>query len=265
MLTSESKEVVVGGNVEFSGVLLSDILTGMNHHAHAFDGCDEILNYLSLHGSEVDLLTLNTATLGDAFLAILEWMKGEGLLEEIPVILITGSEAIERVRVKTTCYGIKWIVTGEVRPERAAFLVNRLLFSRKGARDSGAVRVPASTQAEVAVIERSGDILNISETGLFLQTVSPLPPGTLVRLRFTLPGIDTTLDLEGAVVWGKRVEKGGGIFDGVGIRFRGVTADVERALHAYIEKEGVRCASELNFNVEKDNSLPHTKPQRSPS
>ncbi|MFQ5329586.1 MAG: PilZ domain-containing protein [Thermodesulfobacteriota bacterium] len=253
MLTSESKEVVVGGNVAFSGVLLSDILTGMNHHTRTFDCGADLRNFLSARAGEVDLLAIDIGSVGESFMAILEWMKGAGLVEQIPVILITGSEDIEKVRVKTTCYGAKWIVTRDIRPERVAFLVNRLLFSHRRVRDSESVRVPASIQAEVAVIDEAvGDILNISTTGLFLKTASPLPPGTMVRLRFALPGSDLRLDLEGAVVWGKRVEKGGGIFDGVGIRFKELSVDTQKALRDYIKEESGRCTSDMNFNVGAD-------------
>ncbi len=253
MLTSESKEIVVGGNCEVSGVLLSDIMAGMNHHAHTFDGGDDLRDFLSAHAGEVDLLTLDIRIVGEGCMTILEWMKGEGLLEQIPIILIAGSEELEQVRVKTTCYGVKRIITREVRPGRVAFLVNRLLFSGRRGRDSESMRVPSSIQAEVAVIERSaGDILNISATGIYLQTASPLPPGTLVRLRFALPGRDVRLDLQGAVVWGKRVERGGGIFDGVGIRFEGLSPDVQHTLREYIKEESAKCTSELNFTMDED-------------
>jgi uncharacterized protein (TIGR02266 family) len=255
VLTSESKEIVVGGNGEYLGVLLSDILAGMNHHAHTFDDSDDLFDFLSAHTGEVDLLTLDIGIVGEGYMNLLERMRGEGFLEQFPIILMAGSEDLEKVRVKTTCYGVKWIITREVRPERVAFLVNRLLFSRRGSRDSESMRVPSSIQAEVAVIEKSGgDILNISATGLYLQTVSPLPTGTLVRLRFVLPGRDVRLDLQGTVVWGKRVERGGGIFDGVGIRFEGLSSEVQHTLRDYIKEESVKCTSELHFTMDDDGS-----------
>jgi uncharacterized protein (TIGR02266 family) len=255
MLTGESKEIGIVGNSEVSGVLLSDVMIAMNHHARIFDGGDDLRNYLSAPAGEIDLLIIDIGIVGESFMAILEWMKVEGLLEQIPVILITGSEDIEKVRVKTTCYGVRWIITREVRSERVAFLLNRLLFSHKKVRESGSVRVPASIQAEVAVIERSpGDILNISTTGLFLKTVSPLPPGTVVRLRFVRPGREVLLDLHGAVVWGKRVDRGGGIFDGVGIRFEGLSQEEQDALRDYIKEESADCSSEMNFDINEDGS-----------
>ncbi|MCP3676384.1 MAG: hypothetical protein GY721_01995 [Deltaproteobacteria bacterium] len=255
MLTSESKEIAVVGNCEVSGVLLSEIIEGMNHHIHTFDGGDDLRDFFSAHAGEVNLLTIDIGIVGEGYISLLEWMKGEGLLEHIPIILIAGSEDLEKVRVKTTCYDVKWIITRAVRPERVAFLVNRLLFSRRRGWRSESMRVPSSIKVEVAVIERSaGDILNISATGIYLQTASPLPQGTLVRLRFALPGRDARLDLQGTVVWGKRVERGGGIFDGVGIRFEEVSPDDQRTLREYIKEESAKCTSELNFTMDEDGS-----------
>ncbi|MFQ5585906.1 MAG: PilZ domain-containing protein [Thermodesulfobacteriota bacterium] len=253
MLTSEPKEIVVGGNCEVSGVLLSDIVAGMNHHAHTFDSSDEIVGYLSARADKIDLLLLDVEISEEGGLKLLEWIKGEGMVERFPIILVVGSKEVERARQQTGGYGVKWIVTREVAPERIAFLVNRLLFSR-GRTERGSVRVPASIPAEVAVVgEEGGAILNISSTGLYLKSATPLSPGTAVRLRFALPGHDVRLDVEGVVVWGKRDKKGNGIFDGVGIRFTGLSPEVQDTLRDYIKHESMKCTSELNVVIDNEN------------
>ena len=46
----------------------------------------------------------------------------------------------------------------------------------------------------------SGPVIDISETGLFSETVMPLPPGTLVRVTPLTSDTETALDFEGEVV-----------------------------------------------------------------
>ena len=50
----------------------------------------------------------------------------------------------------------------------------------------------------------SGPVIDISETGLFIETVMPLPPGTLVRLTPLVSDAEAGLDFEGEVVRGHR-------------------------------------------------------------
>src|SRR5687767_13094624 len=44
-------------------------------------------------------------------------------------------------------------------------------------------------------------ITDISAMGIFIQTNSPEPAGTRLNLRFTPPGLDAPLELEGEVIW----------------------------------------------------------------
>ena len=47
----------------------------------------------------------------------------------------------------------------------------------------------------------SGPVLDLSETGVFIETVMPLPPGTIVRLMPLVPEDDVAiLELDGEVV-----------------------------------------------------------------
>lgn len=58
---------------------------------------------------------------------------------------------------------------------------------------------------------------NLSEMGIFLVTSDPLSTGTILDLRFAVPGDENPVEVRGEVVW---LEQGGsGIEPGMGIRF----------------------------------------------
>ena len=68
-------------------------------------------------------------------------------------------------------------------------------------------------------------IANISEMGIFVRTIDPLPVGTGLSLQFAPPGYES-FRLRGVVAWLNRVrEDGDNPNPGMGIRFVGLTLD----------------------------------------
>ena len=55
--------------------------------------------------------------------------------------------------------------------------------------------------------------------GLFIESESPPKPGTLLELRFRLPGSDTHHEITGRVVWTHRPGDPGRQATGMGIQF----------------------------------------------
>ena len=66
-------------------------------------------------------------------------------------------------------------------------------------------------------------ITDLSAMGIFIQTSEPLPPGTLLNLRFQPPG-GAQLDVEGRVIWVNPPRKHDSINPGMGIQFVDLTA-----------------------------------------
>ncbi len=68
---------------------------------------------------------------------------------------------------------------------------------------------------------------NIGTGGLFVSTEEPLPEGTPVKLRFTLPGHAEPIPVEAAVVWAEPLL-------GMGLRFTWLAAEHEAAISRYV-------------------------------
>ena len=69
-------------------------------------------------------------------------------------------------------------------------------------------------------------ITDISAMGIFIRTNSPEPAGTRINLRFTPPGLDEALELEGEVIWVNPYRPGDreNINPGMGVQFIELTA-----------------------------------------
>ncbi len=78
---------------------------------------------------------------------------------------------------------------------------------------------------------------DISETGIFVRTIEPLPPGTQLNLRFR-PDDDEVLELEGEVIWVNpyRPDALANLDPGMGVRFVALRTVVRRRLLELIRR-----------------------------
>jgi len=73
-------------------------------------------------------------------------------------------------------------------------------------------------------------IQNISVMGIFIHSESPLPIGTVLKLRFSPPDKDL-LELEGEVVWVNPIRASGDNPNpGMGVRFKNLDADSRESI-----------------------------------
>jgi type IV pilus assembly protein PilZ len=80
-------------------------------------------------------------------------------------------------------------------------------------------------------------IRDISATGIFVRTNSPVEPGTRHNVRFTPHGASDPLELEGEVIWINPYRPGqpDNLHPGMGIRFIGLSDDERRRLSELIK------------------------------
>ena len=64
-------------------------------------------------------------------------------------------------------------------------------------------------------------IVDISETGIFVRTTTPEPPGTHLNLRFRPDDASAQIEIEGTVIWVNPYRPGAAdnLHPGMGIRF----------------------------------------------
>lgn len=82
----------------------------------------------------------------------------------------------------------------------------------------------------------NGSVLNISASGIYVYTHNTLPIGTLVDLKFAIPGTDAALAAAGRVSWMADKELQLHAYPGMGISFFRLTPEKERAILEFIDK-----------------------------
>jgi len=105
-----------------------------------------------------------------------------------------------------------------------------MLDRRKSQRADLVVRVDYQTVDELF----SNFARDINEGGIFVETATPHPLGTLVDLQFRLPGSDEPIQIKGTVV---RVSEGeGGESRGVGVEFEDLDGPTRHRINQLVRK-----------------------------
>ncbi len=77
-------------------------------------------------------------------------------------------------------------------------------------------------------------VANLGEGGVFLRTLTPLPPGARTRLRFLLMG-ERELALEATVVWARNDASAGP--PGMGLAFDALDAEGQARVRTLFDRE----------------------------
>jgi len=74
---------------------------------------------------------------------------------------------------------------------------------------------------------------NISETGMFLETMTPLNVNDVLNLEFSMPGTNKSINVDAKVV---RIRKEGDLNDGMGVEFINISEEDKNFIREFIEK-----------------------------
>jgi len=239
MITKDSKRILVADDSIFFRTKLSDILVEAGHKVKFAKDGRELIKEISIDAGGVDLLMLDLQMPDIDGFGVLNWLSENGLKGRFPVLVITGvyepGDIMERLR----SLGASGLMTKGLTPEQIIFRVNRLLFPEKVAQGQPRMRVPVSLPVDFTLgdITRTGFLLNLSETGAFLNTKAELLTGAMVRLMFQLPGAARLLDVKATVKWSTVEVATKTLFGGYGLMFTSASDEDISLMRTFIEAE----------------------------
>jgi uncharacterized protein (TIGR02266 family) len=76
---------------------------------------------------------------------------------------------------------------------------------------------------------------NISAGGVFLKSIEPLSPGSVLDLEFALAPGGERIQVRGVVAWVRDPSRAGAEPAGMGIKFTEISEDSQRAVRAFVE------------------------------
>ncbi len=238
MITKECKTILLADDSIFFRTKLSTILSEAGHRVKFARDGKEVIEEISIDPSGIDLLILDLQMPEVDGFGVLEWMGENGHIGRFPVLAITGVYESSEILDKVRGAGADGLMTKGFSPEQVLYRVHQLLFPENRAHRS-TDRVPVSVPVDFTIGDRTstGFLLNISPTGLFLHTLVELLPGTVVKLKFSLPDDPRVIELQGVVRWTTHSNPDKHLFGGAGIMFTHVSEEDQQLIRTFVEKE----------------------------
>lgn len=127
----------------------------------------------------------------------------------------------------------------EAAMEKIAGYVDRQIGARPAHTDRATLRAAAPFIAAVINDGRkiqNGVILDISRSGVLIQTREPIAPGSVVTASFILPHTHKVVRTQAKVVWRKNLY---GEFENKGLEFVGLDQAAEKYIGRFVEKQAL--------------------------
>lgn len=133
--------------------------------------------------------------------------------------------------------GLVGLVAPNVSPQELIFRVNALLYSDRDATARGSPRVPVDLPGALDGPHGrlEGRVLNLSETGLFLAVEHAVAPNETVTVTFALHAGAEPIAATCRVAWTNRRQGQLRYFQGMGLRFLGVSPRARHEIKAYLD------------------------------
>ncbi len=187
-----------------------------------------------------DMIFLHLAVFGQTYAEVtagLEELKLTACTDPPPILAISVLKLSEEARGRLERLGCSIVLSRQAPLMEVVFAVNRLLFPkirelRRYTRVFGGFEVQFGQPDDW----RAGQVYNISREGAFVQTDTPPDDGQRIQLRFSLPGLDETLDVDAVVTWSNPP---GDVPDplsppGMGINFLALGTEAKKTLGSFI-------------------------------
>jgi len=166
--------------------------------------------------------------------AVCRFVKNNKSLKHIPVIMVT-TKGDPESRQRCHQAGCDDFVTKPVTQRDLFEKINQFIRVDRRKHTRAQLRVTVTTTgASFTFTEFSYDV---SEGGVFVETNSPLAPGTSLELEFTLPEVSEPIKANGRSIRAVTPDKAPkGRTPGMGIQFLGISPEDTGKIRDYIEK-----------------------------
>jgi uncharacterized protein (TIGR02266 family) len=172
-------------------------------------------------------LALVDLGLADDGVALVQTLR-ERVRGPLPILVFSGSITsagqIAPLASLVAGYVNEHAITPQILPALAPHLFPDN-FNRR-AKERVAIGVPISYRSGRTIA--AAVTLDVGKGGLGIRTMNPLPKGTIIRVKFRLPGTPSEIDASGQVAWSD-----GKV--GMGVQFDNVTPGDQQSIDTFVE------------------------------
>ncbi len=240
MITKDHKNILLADDAAFFRNKLSAILTEVGHRVRSVVNGAEVIEELKARASETDLLVLDLQMPEIDGFGVIKWMRTNDLIGKVPVLIVTGAYDNKEVLKAVEPFSITEVMTKAFTPEQVVCRVNKILFESK-VDIRNEERLPVSIPVDFVQGNednmQTGFILNIAAGGLFLHSRIELVQDSILKMRFSLPGVMNLIEALGVAQWGAGAAGTSGLFQGNGIIFRKISEGDKGLIKGFVKSK----------------------------
>lgn len=239
------RRIVVADDSRFWRDKVMGMLSKSGHEVIAVEDGESVIRLAMDPAHSVDLVVLDLVMPSVDGFAVARYLRNEELTEKITIVGFTGVYSRDDFPNGTREHGFNAVIEKSASTDEFLFVFNRYLETPPPPSDHRpATRVPSHLPATYQCEggrRASCVVTNISSSGAYVSTSSPLKAGTEVCLMFTLPEGPMIRTLA-KVVWMNAVAYGSPATYsmGMGVVFTNTEPDTQAALDQYIQAESQR-------------------------
>ena len=223
-----AKRVVVADDTAFVRDRFKGALDAAGHQTTTVASASELLARVREHRADIDLVVLDLRLPQAHGVALVRSLRAvEGF--QAPVVVFSGTIAnADEVR-QLAALGVAGYVNEYTASQHIVPSLTPHLFpDHFNRRSSPRVVIGVSITYRVGNMIAGALALNISHGGLAIRTTSPPEIGTVVRVRFRLPGGKKEIDADGQVRWTDRRI-------GMGLQFTRIDPGDQAAVDEFVQ------------------------------
>ncbi len=233
-----NRHILLAEDTHFWRHRLTSLLTDMGHRVTAVDEGVAAIKACMDAESPVDLVVVDLVMPGIDGFQVARYLRSQRETMNLPIVAVTGLFRHKDFPDGPEVQGFDAVIEKSASPEEFLQVFNRFLQGRRVSRRP-APRVRTTipvTFNRPGRPDGRGVIMNLSTSGIFISTQTPLDEGTELSCTFALPE-GASIRAVALVIWVNGAPGERGLPRGMGLLFRGLPEAWMRALQVFVEAE----------------------------
>ena len=234
----QKRHVLLAEDTHFWRHRLAMLLTDMGYDVTVVDEGVAAIKFCMEAEKPVDLVVVDLVMPGIDGFQVARYLRSQRETQTIPIVAVTGLFRAKDFPDGPEVQGFDTVIEKSANPEEfvqvfAKFLQGRRVSRRPAPRVRTNIPVTFSRPGQG---DGRGMILNLSTSGVFVSSQTPLDEGTEISLAFALPE-GPAIRAVALAIWANTTPGEKGLPRGMGVLFRGLPDGWVRALKIFVEAE----------------------------
>ena len=236
MLNQKPKRILVADDNLAVRIMLEDVLGEAGYEI--FTAEDGQKTFDALQKEKFDLVILDLLMPHKSGFEILEWVREQP--SKPLVLVLTGIFRSQNEIERLKNLGAKGYIYKSAPVEEIHYRVNGVLVPIQNDPRKHP-RVPVNIGVEFKINSKWHQTYTstLGGGGIFIRTINPPKEGTYIAIKFRLPEIGKTVEVEGVVVWSNEYNPEGKktSLPGMGVRFDKITREDHQEINRYVKEK----------------------------